>query len=141
MSRGRILVVALAAVLVAAVLVGVGRFERGHRADEENRGMGEVVAAVGPLDTRPHAAVPYHQNLQCLLYRRDANPFALELCVDAQGRLVEAIDRRSGDPEIWSLRDDPERATNRLDRAEVDRLLNRMGVPPQFLPTQRGDGS
>jgi hypothetical protein len=141
MSRGRALAIVLAAGVVLALLVGVGRFERGHRADEENRGMRTVLAAVGPLDSPSLAAFRYLQNFQCVLYRRGGNPFALELCVDAQGRLVEAIDRRSGDPEIWSLRDDPSRASTRLDRAEVDRLLNRMGVPPAFLPTQRGDGS
>jgi hypothetical protein len=136
MSRRRVLGLVLAAVAVLAALVAIGRFERGRRADDENRGMRAVLVAAGPLDSPSLAAFRYLQGFQCLLYRRSGNPFALELCVDAQGRLVEAIDRRSGDPEIWSLRDDPTRATTRLDRGEVDRLLNRMGVPTEFLPTR-----
>src|SRR3712207_7153364 len=35
----------------------------------------------------------------CLTYRRGANPFALELCMNGQGRVIEAIDRRRGGPE------------------------------------------
>ncbi len=118
----------LAGLVALAVLVLVGRWERGHRADVQNRGMGRVLAAVGPLDQPSLDAFRYLFNFQCLLYKRGTNPFALELCTDAQGRLVETIDRRSGSPRIWSLRDDPIRATIRLDRVEFDRLLNRLGA-------------
>ena len=40
--------------------------------------------------------------------------------------MVEAIDRRSGETEYWSLREDPELATVRVDRSEVERLIVRM---------------
>jgi hypothetical protein len=40
--------------------------------------------------------------------------------------VVEAFDRRAEEPKIWSLRDDPTRSTLRVDRNEVDRLLDRM---------------
>jgi len=123
----------LAGLLVLVGLAFVGRWERGERADEQLRGMGEVLTAVGPLDGPTLSAFRYLQNFQCLAYRRSRNPLALELCVDAEGRVVEAIDRRSDEPKIWSLRDDPTRSTLRVDRGEVDRLLVRMGVPPRLI--------
>ncbi len=125
MSR-RALVAALAALVLLLALIPVGRWERGRRAEEQVRGMRSVLAAVGPLDQPSLDAFRYLFNFQCLIYKRGLNPFALELCVDFQGRLVEAIDRRSGDPRIWSLRDDPTRSTIRLDRREVERLLRRV---------------
>jgi hypothetical protein len=132
-SPRRVLAGGIAVLVVAVLLVAVGRWERAHRADEQVDGMGRVRAAVGPLDSPSLSAFRYLTNFQCLLYRRGANRVALELCVDAHGRLVEAIDRRSGDSKIWSLRDDPERSTIRVDREEVDRLLIRMGVPRRLI--------
>jgi hypothetical protein len=140
-SRGRAVAVAIALAVTAVVLVLVGRWERDRRADTQVRGMERVLATVGPLDSGSLEAYRYLANFHCLVYQRGANPFALELCVDDSGRLVEAIDRRSGEPTIWSLRDDPTRSTIRLGRAEVDRLLHRMGVPSAYLPTHPGDGS
>jgi hypothetical protein len=115
----------VAAALVA--LIPVGRWERSRRARDQVAGMRGVVAAVGPLDSRSLDAFRHFQQFDCLLYKRGRNPFALELCVDPAGRVIETIDRRgSGDPKIWSLRDDPTRSTLRVDRAEVDRLLRKM---------------
>ena len=54
-------------------------------------------------------------------------------CFDADGRVVEAFDRRQGEAKIWSLREDPTSSTLRRDRAEVDRLLVRMGVPQRLI--------
>jgi hypothetical protein len=139
-TRRAALFVLLAALGLLA-LVPVGRWERSRRADEQVRGMAQVLAAVGPLESDRLKAFRYLANFQCLLYQRGANPFALELCVDRRGRLVEAIDRRGGEPAIWSLRDDPTRTTIYLDRREVDTLLHRMGVPPGYLPTDDGVAS
>jgi hypothetical protein len=132
----RAVLLVLAAVAALAVLVGVGRWERGHRADSQSAGMRRVLDEIGGLDNRSLAAYRYLQYFQCLDYRRGGNPFALEVCADTQGRVIEAIDRRSGSPKIWSLRDDPGRSTVRVDRASFDRLLHRMGVPWVYLPTK-----
>ena len=124
---------ALAALVVVAVLVGVvvlGRWERSRNADEQVRGMERVLALVGPLDQPALSGYRVQPNFDCLVYRRGANPFALELCFDRSGRLIEAIDRRRDDREIYSLRSDPSASTARVDRAEVDRLLTRMGATP-----------
>jgi hypothetical protein len=129
--RRKTVVWVVVAAVVLAALVPLGRWERSRRADEQNRGMGVVAAAVGPLDSPSLSAFRDNQDFDCLLYERSGNPFALELCVDLQGRLIEAIDRRGDDPEIWSLRDDRGRAIISVDRGEVERLLDRMIGEPQ----------
>jgi hypothetical protein len=125
-TRRWLFVWAAASLVLAAVLIPVGRWERSHRAHEQVRGLRKVLSAVGPLDQPSLDAFRHLQRFDCLIYKRGGNPFALELCVDHSGRLVEAIDRTSGKPKIWSLRDDPTRSTVRLDRSEVERLLRRM---------------
>jgi hypothetical protein len=124
---------ALAALVAVALLVfvAIGRWERSNRADEQNRKMRALVAEIGPLDSSSLSAFRYlpSSNFDCLLYRRGRNPFALELCADRDGRVIETIDRRGEDPEIASLRDDRLRSTVRVDRDEFDRLLARMIQP------------
>jgi hypothetical protein len=134
----RALAISIAAVVAVGLLIAVGLWERDRRAEEEVRGMRSVVAAVGPLDSSSLRGFRLLSGFDCLVYGRSGVPYALELCVNDDGRLIEAIDRRSGDPEIWSLRDDPSRSTIRLDRDEVDRLLRRMGVPDRLLPSGSG---
>ena len=127
MSR-RAALVAAAAVVALVLLVLVGRHEGGRHADEENRGIERIRRLVGPLDSPPPDMYRLLSKFSCLLWRRDGNRRALELCFDREGRVVEAIDRRSGTPRISSLREDPSAATVRVDRAEVDRLLHELGA-------------
>jgi hypothetical protein len=129
----RLLTIGVLVALVGVVLVLVGRWERSERAEEQSAGIGEIAATVGSLDDPTLTAYRYFEAFQCLAYRRGTVRLALELCVDWDGRVVEAIDRRSGSPTIWSLRDDPTRSTVRVDRCETDRLLIRMGVPRGYL--------
>jgi hypothetical protein len=121
------------AALVA--LAGVGLWERGERAERESAGIRTVLERVGPLDSPELRGFRILANFQCLVYERGRNDFALEVCVDAEGRVVEAIDRVDGTPEIWSVRDDPTRSGVRVSRVEVDRLLRKMNVPDDYLPT------
>lgn len=125
-SRSAVAVVA--AVVLAAVLVVVGRHEGSSQATREMRGFHVVQRLIGPLDSATLSGFRVQPGFDCLTYRRGSNPFALELCVDSQGRVVEAIDRRSVTRRIWSLRFDPSRSTDRVGRAEVDRLLHKMGA-------------
>ena len=115
------------AVAVAA-LVAVGRFERSHEATREVHGFRIVERLIGPLDSPTLSGYRVLPGFDCLTYRRGGNVFALELCVDRAGRVVEAIDRRSFERRIWSLTFDPSRSTERVNRAEVDRLLRKMGA-------------
>jgi hypothetical protein len=127
----RTLVWALVAALVLVALIPLGRWERSRRADEQNEGMRTVVSAVGPLDSSSLSAFRRNLSFDCLLYKRGRNPFALELCVDPESRLIEAIDRRGDEPEIWSLRDDPGRAALTIDYGEVRRLVDGMIEEPR----------
>jgi hypothetical protein len=126
---------------VAAVLVAIGRWERARHADEQMAGMRRIVQAVGPLDSPDLVGFRYLQHFQCLAYERPQHRVALELCIDPDGRVVEAIDRRSGEPEIWSLREDPTASEVLVDRPMVDRLLVRMGVPPRLIREAHEQGS
>lgn len=123
--RRRSAIVLAAALVVAALLVGLGRLERSRHAEEQNDGIARVRATVGPLGSSL-SGFRFLARFQCLVYSRGENRFALELCIDRSGRIVEAIDRRSGDTEYWSLREDPELADVRVDRAEVERHIVRM---------------
>jgi hypothetical protein len=122
----RRLVFLLVAALAALVLVGIGRWERARHADDQNEGIARVRAEVGELDSDTLAGFRFLARFQCLVYSRAQNEFALELCVDRDGRVIEAIDRRSGETEYWSLREDVELADVRVDRGEVERLIVRM---------------
>ena len=124
--RKRVAAAVAAAALVAVLLVAVGRWERSRHADEQNDGIARVRQAVGDLDSPSLAGFRFLARVQCLVYERERNEFALELCVDRDGRVVEAIDRRSGTAKHWSLREEPELADVHVDRAEVVRLLIRM---------------
>ena len=143
--RGRPRAVAVVSAAAILVLIPIGRWERQHRADDEMRGMRRVLATVGPLDepmcpTNSSSPKPCLKgfrvlvNFDCLVYQVGDTPYALEVCADHVGRVVETIDRRSGDPKIWSLRDDPTSSDVRIDRREFNRLLLKMGVPARLLP-------
>jgi len=129
----RVAVVTGAILVLAALLVVTGRWERDRRADEEVSGMEHVLTAIGPLDNSSLASFRFLTDFQCLGYRRGKNPVALEVCFDAAGRVVEAFDRRGSEAEIWSLRDDPTKSSVRGDRVLFDRLLVRMGVPERLI--------
>jgi hypothetical protein len=124
---------AVAIVVALIAVIAIGRWERDRHADRQNERIARVLAEIGPLDSPSLKAFRYLQDFQCLLYRRGANDVALELCVDADGRVIEAIDRRTGDPWIGSVREEPELATERIDRTLFDRLLRRQGVPQRLI--------
>jgi hypothetical protein len=126
----RSLVAAAAVLLGLVVLAAIGRAEAAHRGRVQSRGIARVAAEIGGLDTPALDSYrKFSGDVWCLIYRVGRDPFALELCVDREGRAVEAIDRRTApEPRIWSLRDDRSRSTVRLDRAAVYHLLRELGV-------------
>lgn len=77
-------------------------------------------ASVHGLRSRALDAYRLAPWFDCLAYSARAGPYALELCFDAQGRLVETIDRRGVKPTIASLREQPSLATLRVP---IHRLL------------------
>jgi hypothetical protein len=125
MSRRLVVWGAVGLVLLLA-LIPVGRWERARHADRQNDGIERVRETVGPLDSPTLKGFRFLAKFQCLVYKRDANDFALELCVDRKGRVIEAIDRRSGKTKWWSLREDPTHADVRVNRLVVERLIVKM---------------
>jgi hypothetical protein len=119
---------ALAVVAFAALMVVLGRWEGTREAHREMSGFHIVQRQVGPLDSPALSGFRVFSAFDCLTYRRGSNAFALELCFDHAGRVVEAIDRRTYDRRIWSLRFDSTASTDRVNRSEVDRLLRKMGA-------------
>jgi hypothetical protein len=117
--------VRLAAAVLLLGLVPIGRWERTRHDDRQNDGIERVYTAVGSLES-PATGFRSLESFQCLIYRRAQTLFALELCVDWQGRVVEGIDRRGGEVRIWSLREDPERARVRVDRRRFEQKIERM---------------
>lgn len=127
MSRA-VAVGAAVVLLVAVALVAVARWERTRHADRENTGIDRVRDAVGELNGPTLEGFRFLEEFQCLIYGRDGRTFALELCVDWDGRVVEGIDRRGDEVEIWSLREDPGRARVRVNRREFERVVSTMCV-------------
>jgi hypothetical protein len=135
---GRNLLALVALVVLAVALVAVGRFERRHAKDDALGGIDRVRAAVGASRPDAYRLTP---TLACLLYGRDGHLFALELCYDLQGGLVEAIDRRGSSSKFWDVTYEPGVAR---DRVAPDRLaamlrgmraFQKLDIPPGILPS------
>jgi hypothetical protein len=136
----RVAAAAAIVVVAAPILVLAGRHERDSWISEQGRGLEQVRRAIGQLDsptlhafrvscaTRPQSRGCPPDNVDCLAYRRGANPLALELCVDQRGFVVEVFDRRFGRTRFWSLRRAETSSPVRVDRREVDRLLTKMNA-------------
>ena len=130
-GRLRVAVGVVVAFALLGGLVAVGRWEARRHARNENARIARIRALVGPLDRpKPDAyRVDVGTGFDCLLWKRNGFPYALELCFTPDGRVVEAIDRRRGGPHIASLREDPGRATTRIDPELARRLLRGLGAP------------
>lgn len=127
MHRRRWTVAAVAVVLVLGLLVAIGRWERSRWVRSQVHGMERIRAAIGPLDSRSLIGYRVLPGFDCLVYRRGPNPYALELCVDGAGRVVQAIDRR-GTRTYYTVQAEPTASTFRVSRRTVDSLLRRMGA-------------
>ncbi len=118
---------AVLAIGVLVALIPIGRWERHRHVQHELAGIRDVLAAIGPLDrARPDAyrmGVGFIIQMDCLLYGRGKNPFALEFCFDGKGRVVEAIDRRGNGPRISTVREDPSAADVTINRPKLERLI------------------
>jgi hypothetical protein len=121
-----------AVVVLLLALIPLGRWENRRHVDHELAGIRSVLAAIGPLDTaKPDA---YRKNvwvppIDCLLYGRGSNPYALEICFDGAGRVVEGYDRRGTSPKIWSIKEQPSKSTIDVDRDKLEAELARLMQP------------
>jgi len=128
LADSRVLVLVGIVVAAFVVLAALGRWEKHRWVQAQVRGQERVVRLVGPLDQRSLVGFRALAQFDCLVYRRGAELLALELCVDRRGKLIEAIDRRGGARRYYDLESDPGAATIGVNRAEVDRLLRKMGA-------------
>jgi hypothetical protein len=128
LSRRRSPLALLVVLALLGAFVAIGRWERSRQVHREVDGFRIVQHLIGPIDSPSLSGFRVFPAFDCLTYRRGSNPFALELCVDGDGRVVEAIDRRHETRRIWSLRFEPTASTDRVDRHQVDRLLRKMGA-------------
>ncbi|NUR74873.1 MAG: hypothetical protein HOQ28_01135 [Thermoleophilia bacterium] len=121
-ARTRALGLAAAVVVVAVVVVIVGRAERNSERQKNLDGIAAVRTLVGSRIDRP---IDYRTppGLSCLIYRSGARAFALELCSDPGGRVVEAVDRRGSLPRFYSITSEPDRATLTMPPQKVQRLI------------------
>ena len=122
------------AVVVLALLIPLGRWEGRRHARHEVAGIRRVMNAIGPIDQRSLDA--YRTDIEtpkgpldCLLYRRGTNPFALEFCFTYSGRVVEGYDRRGTSPKIWSIREDPTASSIQLDPRTLMSLVHMLQEP------------
>lgn len=115
--------VAIGAVVLVAALAFVGRWEDDRAAGGQLRQIREAFdAAGGKIDSQALSAFRAGPPI-CLFYELGGEPFAIELCFDDEGRLVETADRRSGTPIYSTIVQTPERATVSVDPARLDALL------------------
>lgn len=86
-------------------------------------GMRTVLAAIGGNIVSTSLSGYRIGPPDCLAYHDRQTLLALQLCFDAQGRLVLAVDRRPVQPRYYSLEYKPSLSTIRFPRKKIDRLL------------------
>lgn len=123
MSRRVALAVALALLLLAGLALA-GRWEAQRAAARQNAEMRDVYEAAGGAIDAESLSGYREAELDCLFYEAGPDPYALQLCFDEEGRLVETVDRRGGAVQYVSLV--PADAETRVDPAELDRLFRRL---------------
>ncbi|HVS85936.1 MAG TPA: hypothetical protein VHD91_09920 [Gaiellaceae bacterium] len=116
---------------VALALLGipVGLVEASHARHEANAGVMAVWRGVGSRLAAPTLdGFRLDPPRRCLLYRAGGSIAGYELCFDG-GNAVEAIDRRNGGFQAWTVRPfGPGAAALRVGPAAVDAQLRRLGA-------------
>lgn len=120
----------LAAVALVAVIV-VGRVESAWATRGQNRGFARLLAVAGAHWSTTASAYRLTPAFDCLLYRAGLDPYAVELCFDASGHIVEAIDRRGSSPKFWTLRFEPGASTVAVDPATLLKAFVAAGAAPK----------
>ena len=92
MSAWRAAAVLAGAVVVVLALALLGRHERATANSHEESGISATAALAKGRKLSAYRLTAF---ADCLLYSVHGDPYALELCFDRRGRLIEAIDRRT----------------------------------------------
>jgi hypothetical protein len=119
LRRAALVVVAVAvAVLLLSLL---GRHERASANSDARHGLSATAALTRGKHPSAYRLTAF---ADCLLYPVGGDPYALELCFDRTGRLIEAIDRHPRDrTRIWSVRYRPSLSPVHRDPAALFREL------------------
>ena len=132
--RARRALLGLLAILVILVFgLAAGRRESRNETARQLAGIDAVRAAVGPLAATRINAWRNDGRLVCLDYPSNGAPYALQLCFDRGGRLVEAVDRRGPQPVYWSVAYRPALARFTLGPQGFADIARRSGVPKSRL--------
>lgn len=124
---------AVAALVVLAGFVALGRWEARHHAARENALMTAVyrMATSDGLASERLSAYRLGPTTDCLLYSPPGHPTwitALEVCFDPHGQVVETVDRRTPTPHIASLLEQPDLSTLRVPVHRLLGLFQSMGL-------------
>lgn len=134
MTRWRILAIAAVTSVGLAALVVVGRHERTHEYARQLARIEAVRRLVGDsIDSPKLNAFRADPGFLCLFYASGKRFFALELCYDPQGRLIESVDRRGVVPVYGSIAYRPELAPVTVPPGELRQVLIRHKVRPADL--------
>jgi hypothetical protein len=123
LTRRRIVGAFAGVIVLAAVLVALGRWEQERAVSKQAAGMRAVLAAVGG---RPDVSTisGYRNGVpECLSYYKGDQLFALQLCFSPDGHLVTAVDRRGPTPVYYSLEYKPSLSPIAFPPALIDELL------------------
>jgi hypothetical protein len=124
MKRAALVVVVAAAAL--AVLAAAGRAERAHWIHTQRDGMNDVVQTIGGRFLVRTVSDVWDNNerpgISCVRYSYGGDPYAMQLCFDQRGRMVEAYDERSGAVEIYDLHEEPAESRLRIDLAQLKQI-------------------
>lgn len=115
----RVLVLVLIAAVVLGALAALGRAERARWIESQRDGVQGVLDAVGGRflvrtvsDTFDDVWRP---GVSCIRYAEGGDPYAMQLCFDGRGRVIEAYDERSGKVVIYDLHVEPDESRLRID--------------------------
>jgi hypothetical protein len=115
--------------VLAVASIPLGRWQAQRATAAERQKIERVASMVGPLGARMPTAYRL-ATYDCLLYSIGRDAYALELCFDRQGRLVEAIDRAHVDrpANVGTLRYDPGRVSIVVAPGRLLALFHRAGA-------------
>ena len=129
MISRRVQVVGVVVVVLLAASVAIGRHEGRVANTKQVAEIRRVQRLAGtPLDNPRLSAYRFDPGFACLIYRSGTNRFALRLCFDGRGRLVETADERSSPIIYGSVTYRPQLAPFQIAPETIISILRRHGV-------------
>ena len=115
----RTLALVAAGALVLAALAAAGRAERARWIESQRDGIHGVLEDVGGRYLTRSVSDTFDDvwrpGVSCVRYAEGGDPYAMQLCFDPRGRVIEAYDERSGKVVIHDLHVEPEESRLRID--------------------------